>query len=458
MKEIVLRDYQEKVIHDLRNVYRQGAQSPIVVMATGAGKTYTACYMCKSAVARGNRVLILVHKDDLIRQFSKSLADVGIPHGIISPNFTPDFFAPVQVASVFSLKPEMFEAFDFIIIDECHHGTAGSWRKAVNLYPTARRLGLTASPQRTDEQGLGIEYGGIFDCIVEGPQLRELMDRGVLCDYQYYAPTNIDQGQRAAGALHWWLQICPGVPTIGFCVDIEDAKRLAQAWRDAGFRAEHIEGKMDSDYRAELLQKLATGEIHLLASCLTITEGTDVPEVQCAILMKHSQSLSYFMQATGRLFRKSPGKEWAYVIDLVNLVGTHGLPCDERHWSLDGKSTGGSNNGAGAKKIRTCDSCFRPFYMPQSRRCPHCGFEQPLNSKEIKEIEAELVRIEREAKRKKEEEEKWEKVRERANTDTLEGLLEIEKKKGYKFGWAQRVWEARKKKQKAENKGDLFNL
>jgi superfamily II DNA or RNA helicase len=460
MTDIILRDYQETAVHDLRTAYAQGAKAPILVMATGAGKTYTFCYICLSAIRKGGRVLILVHKDDLIRQCSKSLANLGIAHGIISPNFTPDYFAPVQIASVFSLKADMpLEAFSLVIIDEAHHGTASSWRTALGLFPNAKILGVTATPRRTDGQGLGVESGGVFDALVQGPQLRELIDRNVLCDYEYYAPAvGLDSGQRVGDALKYWEQICPGVPTVGFCVNVEDAKRLADTFKAAGYRAAHLDGTMKTDHRQGLLDSLAAGELDLVASCRTITEGTDVPEMTCAMLMTYSKSVSYFMQITGRCFRKAESKDKAYILDCVNLVGTHGLPCDDREWSLAGGGESKSIATERTKTIRTCERCFRPFYMSASRKCVHCGHEQSLNAKEIKEIEAELIKVEREEQRKKEEAERWHKTKERAKADSYEALLEVERSRKYKPGWAKMVYQARQKKKAAEGKGKLFGL
>ena len=184
-----LRPYQDDMVGGMRAAFARRFRCVLAVLPTGGGKTFTFVFTAKGAVARGSRVCILVHRRELLKQASRSLDAMGVDHGLIAPGKRQTRDA-VQVASVQtlnrrirkyldagqSLPPEL--QFDLIVIDEAHHATAGSWRNVLDTYPNAKVLGVTATPTRSDGQGLGDEGGGIFNEIVIGPQIQELIDDG----------------------------------------------------------------------------------------------------------------------------------------------------------------------------------------------------------------------------------------------------------------------------------------
>lgn len=151
--------------------------------------TVVFCYITENAAKKSNRVLILVHRQELIRQTSTSLSDIGVPHGIIAPGFTPTWDM-VQVASVQTLVRRLHKIHppQLIISDECHHANAGTWRKIFEHFNKASILGVTATPCRLDGSGLGRASGGFFDDMVKGPSVAELIDRGFLARPRIYAP------------------------------------------------------------------------------------------------------------------------------------------------------------------------------------------------------------------------------------------------------------------------------
>jgi superfamily II DNA or RNA helicase len=188
---VTLRDYQAKAVNDIRTAYQYGRRAPLFVLPTGGGKTVLFTYIAQNAAERGKRVLILVHRVELLRQTSKALRGFGVRHGLINPQYTPEYTAPVQVASVQTIINRIGKmpfTPDLIIIDEAHHATASTWRKVINAYPKARLLGVTATPVRSDGTGLGIDAGGMFDTLIEGPSTRALMDMGYLVEPTIYAP------------------------------------------------------------------------------------------------------------------------------------------------------------------------------------------------------------------------------------------------------------------------------
>src|SRR5579875_681687 len=179
-----LRDYQAEGRDRLRDTYRNGKKAPLFVMPTGAGKTALMAEIAKGIAERGKPACILVHRAELIRQTSRALDRIGVEHGIIAPRYSPHR-AAVQVASVQTLIRRLHKHhFDFLFIDEAHHATAGSWRKIVDAFPNAKRLGVTATPCRLD----GTALKDVFDEMVEGPTISDLIARGYLTRPSVYAP------------------------------------------------------------------------------------------------------------------------------------------------------------------------------------------------------------------------------------------------------------------------------
>jgi superfamily II DNA or RNA helicase len=168
-----LRDYQDAAVVDVRVAFRDH-QRVILVLSTGAGKTVIFSYIARSAAAKGKRILILAHRDQLIKQASRKLNDYDARHGIIMAGYTPDHTAKIQVASVQTLVRRLdkiaFEP-DLIVIDEAHLSAAASYNKVLDRFPNAKVLGVTGSPCRLDNKPLGREYGGIYDHMVVGARL-----------------------------------------------------------------------------------------------------------------------------------------------------------------------------------------------------------------------------------------------------------------------------------------------
>lgn len=185
-----LRNYQQQAIHDLRVSYGTGHRAPLFVLPTGGGKTFVFTHLTQMSVARGKRVLILVHRSELLEQASASLTELGVSHGLISPKYPRMYGYPVQVASVQTLvrRLKSVPEPDLIIIDEGHHAVAGTWAKICNNYANSKILGVTATPCRSDNQGLA----DIYDDLVLGPSISDLIDDGYLVKPRVFAPTTIN--------------------------------------------------------------------------------------------------------------------------------------------------------------------------------------------------------------------------------------------------------------------------
>ena len=463
---MILRDYQQRSVEAVRASFRQGKNAPLLVLPTGGGKTIIFCHIAMEAAKRGNKVIILVHRVELLRQTSEKLTMAGVHHGLIHPDYTPNIMANVQVASVQTLIKRMHKfPFDpaLIIIDEAHHATAGSWKKIGDYYSSARKLGVTATPCRSDGAGLGM----IFDELVVGPSVQELIDLNFLVRPVVYAPprgidlsgirtvmgdydkkeiaNRIDKPKITGDAVKHYTQLCPGGPAVVFCVNIDHAKHVAAEFRDAGYSSFAVDGTMDDGERKRILGGLADGSVQVVTSCDLISEGTDIPAIACIIMLRPTKSLGLYLQQAGRGLRPSEGKDHVVILDHVGNSGgmkdgrwvpNHGLPEQPREWSLEGivKRKGKQANNA---KIRVdfCKQCLATF-APQPK-CPECGAIIERAAEEApKVVEGSLQQVSPEEAWQMKKQSHWE-VRQAGTSEAA--LKEIAKARGYKYGWVRHM-------------------
>jgi hypothetical protein len=272
-------------------------------------------------------------------------------------------------------------------------------------------VGVTATPQRLDGRGLG----EVFEHMVLGPRVQDLMDQGFLSRVHYYSPKTIstegmhtrmgDFVQReieeavnnkgvTGHAVDWYKKACDGLPAIAFCASIAHSEQVAKGFREAGYRWQALHSRMSYAENQVAIEKLGNGQLHGISSCDIVSEGFDVPIVTAAILLRPTQSLGLHLQQIGRVLRPAKGKDRAIVIDHVGNVAqckagvwtlNHGRAEDERTWSLESKA-----KGEGATPIGRCEYCLA-IIPAASRVCPDCGEEQEAKGRgELQQLEGEL--------------------------------------------------------------------
>jgi superfamily II DNA or RNA helicase len=312
-----LRPYQVEVIAEFDRAVAAGQRRIILVSPTGSGKTVIASAIIKAARYEGKRVVVLAHRREIIKQTSTKLYEHGIQHGIIAAEFPTRPFEPVQVASIQTLwqraiRTEAMElpAADLLVIDECHHSPARTYRKIIDVYPEAILLGLTATPCRGDGRGLG----GIFETIIECPQVAELIEQGYLVKTRVYAPVNpdltgvrVEKGDYVESQLAdrmntaklvgdivtHWHKYGERRKTVAFTVNVGHSVHLRNEFIRSGVRAEHVDGSTPKDERDATLARLASGETELVSNCMVLTEGWDMPEVGCCILARPTKKWAF---------------------------------------------------------------------------------------------------------------------------------------------------------------------
>jgi len=283
--------------------------------------------------------------------------------------------------------------------DECHHVLAENlWGKACKLFPNAFGLGVTATPLRADGKGLGSHADGLFDAMVVGPSMRELIERGYLSEYRVFAPpsdidlskvTTTDSGDFSPPKLRearrrshitgdvvkHYLRIAPGKLGVTFEVDIDSATETAAAYRAAGVTAEVVSSKTPEALRRQILRRFRAREVLQLVNVDLFGEGFDLPAIEVVSMARPTMSYGLFCQQFGRALRPLDGKTHAIIIDHVSNVIRHRLPDAPREWSLDRRERRARSAADDAIPLRTClnEECVQ-VYERVLPACPFCGF------------------------------------------------------------------------------------
>ena len=415
-----LRPYQEDLIDKTRQALRRNKRV-LMQAPTGAGKTAITVYMMSRAAEAGKTSVMAVHQNELLTQTSKALWAGKLEHGMIASGRTRSYMA-AQVASVqtWVRRMDQYSEPDLIIIDECHRSAASTYQKILEEYPNAMVIGLTATPSRTDGKGLD----GTYQELVQGPTIRQLIDAGYLCDYEIFAPPSpldlsdvktkmgdfdkkqleheVDKPTITGDAVATYKKHANGKRAAVMCVSIRHAEHVMESYNAAGIPAEMLEGKMTNKEREAVINRLRSGETLVVTAVNLLIEGLDVPSLEVIQWLRPTQSLIVFMQGNGRGFRVSDGKEKLIILDQVGNWKRHGLPDDDREWTLEGRKKGKKRkpDEEADVSIQQCKHCFHIF-RPGVAVCPSCGRPVEVRQKaEIEVVDGELERIDVTALRK----------------------------------------------------------
>lgn len=460
-----LRPYQLGAVRAVSREFADGNLGVLMQLPTGAGKSRTAAYIVSRFVETARQCLWTVHREELLMQAAMTFAEYGIPHRLICSTSSERaikaqqfrehgrcFVEPGALVVIGSIQTivRRLDSMpwldpDLIVPDEAHLSLNATNRRIIGHLiakrdarllaevgdaPAARRtrvLGLTATPQRLDRQSFAREDGGLYDVMVTGPSVRELIEWGNLARFVAYAPPielaegadlekrkggdydaaelekELDRPKIYGDVVEHYRTYSHGKPAIGFCPTVASAEKFAQAFRAAGYRAIALDGGTDDGVRRRSLQQLGRGELDVVMSVSILVEGTDVPYATTALLLRRTESVSLYLQAVGRVLRPHPDKERAIILDFVgNIVrpngkGGHGLPSEDREWSLKpaerkSRATSAEEPEPGIDSITNCPKC-RAYHLP-APVCPHCGHEYPKTSRrEAQQVDAQLVEI-----------------------------------------------------------------
>ena len=431
-----LRPYQNDLIERVRDCYRQGKKRPCIVLPCGGGKSIIVAEIAKRTTAKGNRVLFLVHRQELCEQIDRTFRGWGVDMRLCDVMM-------VQTATrrVAKLSPPAL-----IITDENHHCLAKSYRRIYDAFSNVKCLGVTATPVRLNGDGLG----DVNDALVEGVSAKWLIENNFLAPYDYYAPSvadltglKISHGEYVAEEIEKRLakstvfgdviahyrNLAGGRQAICYCASVKLSKLTAQKFREEGIEAVHIDGETPKAERDRIVEDFRRGAVDILCNVDLISEGFDVPDCGCSILLRPTKSLTLYIQQSMRCMRYKPGKR-AIIIDHVGNYARFGMPDEERSWTLEKKQAGASRKSEGESvNLEQCPKCYAVFTPPENQPtvCPYCGFEFPVKERKLAvKADAELKKIDGFKLD----------FSSPAECKSYSELLAYAKKCGYKPGWA----------------------
>jgi len=459
-----LRPYQQNNVNEIFAAWNAGYKNVLYVLPTGGGKTVVFAEITRLL---NTSLAAVAHRKELVAQMSLTLARVDVRHRIIAPPTTVKFIsnanykelkihstdpnAMVGAVSVDTLKShyekEMLKSWSphvrYWIQDEAHHVLKeNKWGKVPEIFPNARGLGVTATPLRADGQGLGRHNDGVFDCIVEGPTMRWLIDQGYLSDYRIICPpSDIDESVMKIGAngdytlpslkkaaehshivgdvVKHFIKYSDGMQGITFATDVETGSNIHQKYLEAGVKSAFVDAKTPEAIRAEIIRRFRSGQLQQMVNVDLFGEGFDLPSLGVVSGARATQSFGLASQQFGRALRPeyAPGynletqtgrlaaiaagpKPKAIYLDHVgnfakgNSFGRHALPDAPRVWTLDRivkKQIADPN----IDPLKSClnPGCFKP-YNGYLSACPFCGFKpEPAKRSEPKFVDGDLMEL-----------------------------------------------------------------
>jgi superfamily II DNA or RNA helicase len=346
---IKLRPYQSEAIAAVMAAIADGSNRPAVVLPTGAGKTVVFSALASQWQAEhGGRVVILAHREELIRQAADKYRSVN-PNAVVGivKAERNETSAPVVVASVQTLagqhRLDQLDDVSLVIVDECHHATAPSYRRVLDHFG-GTAVGFTATMARGD----GAALGTVWDQIAYERSILRMIRDGYLVDVagvRIEVPDLDLSGVRKIGGDYSegvlgdrimdsiapatvasaYRQHAAGKSAILFAPTVQTAQVFAEAFEAEGFTSRAVWGDIPKDERRQVLADFDAGRVDVLCNCMVLTEGFDSPRAEVCIIARPTASAPLYVQMVGRVLRPWPGKARALVLDVVGAAGRHEL-------------------------------------------------------------------------------------------------------------------------------------
>lgn len=424
--------------------WRAGHKAPCIVLPCGGGKSVIVAEMAKRTTQNGKRVLFIVHRKELCEQIERTFRWWGVNMRLCQ----------IMMVQTACRRISKLPSPSLIITDENHHSKAASYRRIYDAYPSTCRVGVTATPIRLDGSGLV----DVNDDLIIGVSAKWLIEHHCLAPYDYYAPDIADlstvkvrRGEFDAreaekvmlerkvygDVISYYSKLAKGMQAVCYCTTVHHSQAMAAQFRAAGIDAAHIDGAMSRQEREKIVEQFRCGAIDILCNVDLISEGFDVPDCGCVIMLRPTQSLPLFIQQSMRCMRYRPGKR-AVILDHVGNYARHGMPDDDREWSLKGrpKHKGNAALPIEADEFITCQNCYA-VYLKTLEACPQCGAKpEKQQRREIEQSkQTELTKITGFTINTKTPDE----------CRTMEELQTYAREHGYKIGWAYYQMEERRK-------------
>lgn len=459
-----LFDDQIEFIQNLRAAFAT-KKSIIGQAATGFGKSYVACYLCKGSIAKNKRVFFMVHRRSLALQISKEFKKNSVLHSFIASGLPhiPDRNIYAVMMQTLVSKLHKFQPPDLLIYDEAHTSQSKSGTKIIKwvLQNGGKVLGLSATPEPTSGNGLEKQFEDIICSI----PTKELIEKKRLSPYDIYCPeitpdfSNVpivkgDYSQEkieeiintpkiTGDALEDYQRLADGKACVVFTSSVKHAYDVAEQFNQAGYKFVAIDADTSDDDREQAFDDLANRRIHGITNYGICIEGVDIPLVECVIMLRATISIIVWLQALGRGLRYVFGKR-CVTIDSTGNVFRLGTPCMKQEWSLKAKKKRKASDAAPPMPLRHCKGC-KAIYDAALTKCPRCGSTHVILPKEIKTRKGKLEKIDPEQVAALLAERKLKKIEE-GIAKTYDEYLAIGIKRGYKNPKAWAFYRSKNKK------------
>jgi len=322
---------------------------------------------------------------------------------------------PKGIVYNFEVESEHNYFANGILTHNCHHYVASEWLKFANKYSHATRLGLTATPVRSD----GTPLGDLFDSLITVASIRDLTEQGYLVPCEVIGPDKHQGSQKLAqDPVAAWQQHARDLRTVVFARSVQHGKDLTEQFRSAGARVAWVDGTTPQVFREHSLSDFRSGKLDVLVNCFVLTEGFDAPGAQCCLLARSCGSLGTYLQMVGRVLRPSSGKKSALLLDLPGVVHMHGMPDADREYSLDGEGI----RSVKKPSLRQCKQCGAVH--PPAPVCPRCGQVYPVEDKTPSVTGVDLRKL------------STADLNDDSKREAFVDMLKIAAARGYKPGWA----------------------
>lgn len=408
------RPYQLDALERGRAAIAQGAQSVLLCMPTGTGKTRTAVEACVCHVAMGGTVLLAAPRRELVAQITAVLEAAGL--ALESNVF-------VRTIQELSMPGAVIPQVSMVVLDEARHYLADTWSQIQKSLPHAVYLGLDATPERGDGRGLG----AMFDVLVEAISVRDAIAGGYLVPVEVLRPEHaLAARELAQDPFDAYFDKSLGTQAVVFCHSVEASKALAARFYERGVPAAAVWGEMPVAERDNALRLFAEGKLNVLTNMHLLTEGWDAPITETIILARGFPTAGGMLQAAGRGLRPHPGKKRCLLIDLTGCTHLHGEPDEERTWHLEGRAARRASDDV---DLRFCPVCGAVVLA--GTPCEQCGYSGADMKKRKPRVLG--LPIDRFARQRAQPEEQQLKA--------LAGYLRVARVRGYQDGWAAKCFE-----------------
>ncbi len=345
-KIIELKEHQQSALESLQKMRESRESMALLYHATGTGKTVTAVSDAKRV---GERTLFLAHTKELVTQAQRTFKDLwpDSPTGLFVAE-QKDKDAYVVCGSIQSVAQNIDEfrpdEFGYIIIDECHHGTANTYKKILGHFKPQFTLGLTATPDRTDGEDL-LE---VFKNVAHKLDLKTAVEGGELVPVRCIrVKTNVDLTAVRINGIKYnsqdlesklfvpernriivdtYLQYVKDRKTVVFCASVGHAEQIAELFRSNNVVCEAVSGTLKTSERSRILEQYENGNINVLCACDLLNEGWDSPRTEVLFMARPTLSKNLYIQQLGRGMRKCEGKEYIMVFDFIDNANMFNMP------------------------------------------------------------------------------------------------------------------------------------